>query len=256
MTDKSYFERDNFKLYKGDSFKILKRFDRNQFDMIFLDPPYFLSNGGITVQSGKMVNVNKATWDENMSQTKKLEYFSHMISTAKNLLKDTGTIWISGTFHNIYYVGVALENNGFKIINNITWKKTNPPPNLSCKSFTHSTETILWAKRSELKKHTFNYQEMKKINEGKQMKDVWEFPLTKKSEKRNGKFPTQKPLSLLNRIILASTNENDKVLDLYNGSGTTVISCLINNRRYVGIDLEKEYLELTIKRFQELEGKT
>ena len=151
--------------------------------------------------------------------------------------------------HNIYSIGMALEEEGFKIINNITWKKLNPPPNISCRAFVHSTETILWAKK-DIKniKHKFNYDIMKKINNNKQMKDVWETSLTKPSEKFCGKHPTQKPMELLNRIILASTDEDDLILDPFNGSGTTGIVANKLNRKYIGIESEKEYLNLTIRR--------
>ena len=169
------------------------------------------------------------------------------------VLKPNGTLWISGTMHNIYSIGMALEEEGFKIINNITWQKTNPPPNLACKTFTHSTETILWARKDLPKvKYKFNYNLMKEINDNKQMKDVWTTSLTKPSEKKNGKHPTQKPLEILERIILASTNENDLILDPFCGSSTTGIAATKLNRKYVGIDNSKEYLDLSIRRYQEI----
>ena len=169
----------------------------------------------------------------------------------KRILKDNGTIWISGTLHNIYSIGEALEEEGFKIINNITWRKLNPPPNISCRAFTHSTETIIWAKKDiKNNKHKFNYNDMKELNGGKQMKDVWEMSLTKPSEKKHGKHPTQKPIALLERIILASTNEGDLILDPFNGSGTTGIVAHMLNRRYIGIDNVQEYLDLTIRRYE------
>ena len=148
---------------------------------------------------------------------------------------------------------MALEEEGFKIINNITWQKTNPPPNLACKTFTHSTETILWA-RKDLKnvKYTFNYTLMKEINNNKQMKDVWTTSLTKPSEKKCGKHPTQKPLEILDRIILASTKEGDLILDPFCGSSTTGISAVGLNRRYIGIDNEKKYIELSIRRYKKM----
>ena len=251
-----YMNDERFTLLLGDAFSMLKKIPKNSIDMIFADPPYFLSNGGISVQSGKMVSVNKASWDMGMSTEKKLAYNRKWIKLCREILKDDGTIWVSGTFHNIYYVGVALELEGFSIINNITWRKTNPPPNISTRAFTHSTETVLWARKqltnTKKGKHHFNYQDMKCINGGKQMKDVWEFSLTPKREKKYGKHPTQKPLALLERIILASTKENDLILDPFNGSGTTGIASFMNNRRYIGIDLEKEYLELTEKRYNGL----
>lgn len=253
---KSYFDNNNFKLINGDCFKILKKIQPKSIDMIFADPPYFLSNGGISCHSGKQVSVNKGLWDEGLPPEDKLKYNRKWISLCKSVLKDNGTIWISGTYHNIYSIGVALELEGFSIINNITWQKPNPAPNLACRCFTHSTETIIWAKKiiSKNKKgvQTFNYSFMKKINGGKQMKDVWLLNLPKKNEKEFGKHPTQKPLSILERIILASTNEGDLILDPFNGSGTTGIAAIMNNRRYIGIENVKEYLDISIQRYEKL----
>ncbi len=250
---KFYFEDKKFKLIKDDTFKALKKFQKKSFDMIFADPPYFLSNNGITCNSGKMVSVNKGEWDKSLDVESKHFFNRKWINECYRVLKDDGTIWISGTLHNIYSIGMALEEEGFKIINNITWQKTNPPPNLACKTFTHSTETIIWA-RKDLKnsKYTFNYNLMKELNDNKQMKDVWTTSLTKPSEKKSGKHPTQKPLEILDRIIRASTKENDLILDPFCGSSTTGISANRLNRKYIGIDNEKEYLDLSIRRFQEI----
>lgn len=173
------------------------------------------------------------------------------LTECKRLLKKDGTIWISGTFHNIYSVGMALEELGFKIMNNVTWVKSNPSPNLCCRYFTHSTETLLWAKKSQSSKHHFNYQLMKEMNGGKQMKDVWVFPTTSRSEKKYGKHPTQKPLKLLERIISATTEQGNSILDPFNGSGTTGIAASSLNRSYTGIDIEKNYLDLTIERYRQ-----
>ena len=250
---KYYFETDNFKLIYNDIFKAIKKVEDKSIDMIFADPPYFLSSDGITCSGGKMVSVNKGEWDKTLSIREKHKFNRKWIKECYRILKDNGTIWISGTLHNIYSIGMALEEEEFKIINNITWQKTNPPPNLACKTFTHSTETILWA-RKDLKniKYTFNYEIMKKLNNNKQMKDVWTTSLTKPSEKKQGKHPTQKPLEILDKIILASTNENDLVLDPFCGSSTTGISAVRLNRRYIVIDNEKEYLEISKKRFEEI----
>ncbi|MEI3436024.1 MAG: DNA methyltransferase [Clostridia bacterium] len=251
---KYYFETDNFKLIYNDIFKAIKKLEDKSVDMIFADPPYFLSNDGITCSGGKMVSVNKGEWDRTLSIKEKHKFNKKWIKECYRVLKDNGTIWISGTLHNIYSIGMALEEEGFKIINNITWQKTNPPPNLSCKTFTHSTETILWA-RKDLKKvkYTFNYNIMKELNNNKQMKDVWTTSLTKPSEKKCGKHPTQKPLEILDKIILASTKENDLILDPFCGSSTTGISAVRLNRRYIGIDNEKEYIELSKRRYKEIE---
>lgn len=251
---KNYYDTNNFKLIYSDTFKVLKKIEDKSIDMIFSDPPYFLSNGGITCSGGKMVSVNKGEWDKTYSVKEKHKFNKKWIKECYRILKDEGTIWISGTFHNIYSVGMALEEEGFKILNNITWQKTNPPPNLACKTFTHSTETILWAKKNiKNSKYNFNYKLMKDLNNNKQMKDVWTTSLTKPSEKKEGKHPTQKPLELLEKIILASTNENDLILDPFNGSGTTGIMANKLNRRYIGIDNEKKYLDLTIKRIENSE---
>lgn len=250
---KFYFEKSSFKLINDDTFNSLKLFDSKCFDMIFADPPYFLSNDGITCSGGKMVSVNKGKWDKGLNVNDKYEFNKKWIHECYRVLKDEGTIWISGTLHNIYSIGMALEQEGFKIINNITWQKTNPPPNLACKTFTHSTETILWAKKDLPKtKYKFNYDLMKQLNGNKQMKDVWTTSLTKPSEKKQGKHPTQKPLELLERIILASTNENDLILDPFCGSSTTGIAAIKLKRKYIGIDNEKEYLNISIRRYKEV----
>ncbi len=246
-----YHSEEDTVLIHGDSFEELKNIKSRSIDMIFADPPYFLSGNGITCHSGKMVSVKKADWDESKSIKDKHQFNKSWIRLCKRILKDDGSIWISGTMHNIYSIGVALEEAGFKIINNITWQKSNPPPNISCRAFTHSTETILWAKKDLKKsKHKFNYNVMKELNEGKQMKDVWTTSLTKPSEKKNGKHPTQKPKEILKNIILASTDENDLILDPFNGSGTTGVVAKILNRKYIGIDNEKDYLDLSIRRLE------
>ena len=254
--NKFYFKSENgsFSLINGDTFKVLKKIEDKTFDIIFADPPYFLSNNGITCSGGKMISVNKGDWDKSLTLKEKHSFNKRWIKECYRILKDTGTIWISGTLHNIYSIGMALEESGFKILNNITWQKTNPPPNLACKTFTHSTETILWA-RKDLKnvKYTFNYDAMKQMNANKQMKDVWTTSLTKPSEKKQGKHPTQKPLEILDKIILASTKENDLILDPFCGSSTTGISAVKLGRKYIGIDNEKEYLDLSIRRYEELE---
>lgn len=255
--NKAYFNEDGFTLYLGDSIKLLKKIEPKSIDMIFADPPYFLSSGGVSCHSGKQVSVDKGEWDRTVTPEEKLSFNRKWIKLCREVLKDNGTLWISGTLHNIYSIGVALELEGFSIINNITWAKANPAPNLACRCFTHSTETILWARKQLTPKkkgnHYFDYQLMKEINDGKQMKDVWNIPLVSKKEKKYGKHPTQKPLQLLERILLAASKEEDLILDPFNGSGTTGIACKNLNRRYIGIDESKEYLDLTIKRFEEKE---
>lgn len=253
----SFFETEESQLLLGDSFHILKKIADASVDMIFADPPYFLSNDGITCQGGKMVSVNKGSWDKlsdgKITVEEKHKFNRTWIGLCKKVLKPNGTIWISGTLHNIYSIGMALEQEGFKIINNITWQKTNPPPNLSCRCFTHSTETILWAKKDDKKsRHFFNYQKMKEKNDGKQMKDVWTGTLTKPSEKTEGKHPTQKPVYLLERILLSSTEKGQIILDPFCGSGTTGVVAIQMGRKFIGIDVSEEYLQISKKRLEKL----
>ncbi|MBR2774342.1 MAG: site-specific DNA-methyltransferase [Selenomonadaceae bacterium] len=245
---KTFYKDENSELYLADTFEQLKKFPAESVDMIFADPPYFLSNGGITCKSGKVASVNKGDWDKGGTIKEKHAFNRRWIRLCGKVLKSNGTIWISGTLHNIYSVGMALEQEDFKIINNITWQKTNPPPNLSCKYFTHSTETILWAKKNNDAKHYFNYNLMKELNDGKQMKDVWSGALTPPREKTFGKHPTQKPLYLLKRIVLASTREGDLVLDPFCGSATTGVACKLLGRRFIGIDINPEFIALSKER--------
>lgn len=256
MKTKIIINNDETKLYLSDSLKLLKKIDEKSIDMIFADPPYFLSGGGISCHSGKQVSVNKGSWDTTSNINERIKYNRKRLKECRRVLKDNGTIWISGTFHNIYSVGVALEMEGFSIINNITWQKPNPAPNLACRCFTNSTETILWARKqlSQTKKgkHTFNYSLMKEQNNGKQMKDVWLINLPKKDEKKYGHHPAQKPETLLDRIILASTNEGDLILDPFLGSGTTGVCALKLNRKFIGIEKDENFIEIAKNRIQDI----
>lgn len=218
-------------------------------DMIFADPPYFLSNGGITCHAGKMVKVDKGSWDKSQGPEINHEFNRAWLRRCQALLKKNGTLWVSGTHHVIFSVGFAMQQLGMKILNDIIWEKPNPPPNLSCRYFTHSTETVIWAAKNDKAKHEFNYDLMKSFNQGKQMKTVWRFTAPKAEEKLFGKHPTQKPISLVERCIRASTQEGDLVLDPFNGSGTTGAACLRAGRQYLGIELETQYLETSKNRF-------
>lgn len=245
----------SLKLLKGDCVDILNQARENSVDMIFADPPYFLSNGGITCHAGKMVSVNKGAWDKSRGVEETHQFNIDWLRACQRVLKPDGAIWISGTAHIIHSIGYAMQKLKFKLLNDIVWFKVNPAPNLSCRYFTHSTETIIWAAKSLDSKHIFNYGDMKAVN-GKQMKNVWQdlfWSITppKNGEKKFGKHPTQKPVELLTRIIQASTNEGDLILDPFCGSSTTGIAALLNNRKYVGIDKEAEYLELSVKRLKD-----
>lgn len=245
-------EKKDFVLYEADCLKKLKSI-KEKVDMVFADPPYFLSNGGLTINSGKVVSVNKGEWDENSDRKSIIDFNKKWIKAVRNVLKDEGTIWISGTHHNIFIIGQLLSELDFKILNVITWEKNNPPPNFSCRFFTHSTELIIWARKCEKVPHYYNYALMKQINLDKQMKDVWKLPAVSKFERTVGKHPTQKALSVLVRIILASTKVGDVILDPFSGSSTTGIAANLLSRRFIGIEQDKEFVELSIQRFKELE---
>lgn len=230
--------------------KIVSAYPNVKFDMIFADPPYFLSNGGITCHAGKMVKVDKGKWDKSHGPEINHEFNLTWLSRCQQVLKPHGTLWVSGTHHVIYSVGYAMQQLGMKILNDITWEKPNPPPNLSCRYFTHSTETIIWAAKNEKSKHFFNYQTMREMNAGKQMKTVWTMTAPNGEEKKFGKHPTQKPLQLLNRIVLASTNEGDWVFDPFSGSSTTGVASILSKRRFVGCELEDMFVELSLNRLK------
>lgn len=222
--------------------------------MIFADPPYFLSNGGFSVQSGKMVSVNKGDWDKSQGFEKDNEFNYKWLKACREKLTDNGSIWVSGTYHNIFSVAQMLTELGYKILNCVTWAKTNPPPNLSCRYFTHSTEFILWARKSKTSKHYYNYELMKQINGGKQMRDVWNLPAIAPWEKSCGKHPTQKPLSLLTRIILASTVPGAWILDPFSGSSTTGIAANLCGRKFAGIEQEREFCVMSKARREEIDN--
>lgn len=233
--------------------KLLPEFE-HKFDMVFADPPYFLSNNGLSIQSGKIVSVNKGKWDKSEGFEFINDFNRKWLSLVRDKMKDDATIWISGTMHNIFSVGQILNELGFKILNVITWEKSNPPPNFSCRYFTYSTEQIIWARKSEKIPHYFNYELMKKLNGDKQMKDVWKLPAIAPWEKSCGKHPTQKPLSVLTRLILASTKPNAWILDPFAGSSTTGIAANLANRRFLGIDQEEEFLTISKNRKIEIDN--
>ena len=243
----------DFLLANGDSFKLLKEFDF-KFDMIFADPPYFLSNGGISLQSGMVVSVDKGEWDKGMSQDEVMAFNMEWLRLCRDKLKDNGSIWISGTYHNIFSVANSLTVLGYKILNVVTWEKTNPPVNISCRYFKYSTEFIIWARKMKKVPHKFNYELMKELNGGKQMTDVWRMPAIGRWEKTCGKHPTQKPLRLLVRIILATTSQGDWILDPFSGSSTTGIAANLCGRRFAGIEQEEAYCRLSKARREEIDN--
>jgi site-specific DNA-methyltransferase (adenine-specific) len=278
------------RLYHGNCLELLDaiaaRYPEGRFDAIFADPPYFLSNGGISCHAGRMVKVDKGDWDKSRGPELNHEFNTEWLRRCQRVLKPNGTLWVSGTHHVIFSIGYAMQQLGYKILNDIAWEKPNPPPNLSCRYFTHSTETILWAAKNEKSKHLFNYQAMRKVT-GKQMKTVWrgkefqpqmdtdETQISGKNicenlcesvakeldpiwtmtapggdEKQFGKHPTQKPVALIERCLLASTNEGDLVLDPFLGGGTTAIAAIKLKRGAVGIELDEAHAKLAKKRIE------
>ena len=269
LSESLFAKTKDYQLYQGNSVELLNQFPEQQFDLVFADPPYFLSNGGFTCKSGKRASVQKGAWDVSRGVEEDHAFTTEWLKACQRVLKPTGTLWVSGTQHVIFNVGFAMQKLGFKLLNTVTWYKPNASPNLSCRYFTHSTELLIWASPRPAKtlQHTFNYARMKAENGGKQMRDVWNLPRTgeeeltgdgegrmwtqiapRREEKAFGSHPTQKPVALLERIIEASTSEDAAILDPFNGSGTTGVAALKLNRRYTGIDLDPTYLKLTQKR--------
>jgi len=247
-----YKSPDNiFTLFNNDCNDILPCF-KESIDLIFADPPYFLSNGGNTIKSGKIVSVNKAKWDEIPEKSELYKFNLKWISNCRKALKPEGTIWISGTVHNIFAILQALKETKYKVLNVITWQKTNPPPNFYKKIFLQSTEYIIFARREKNITHLFNYDILYKINNQRRMSDVWNLPAVQRWEKECGNHPTQKPLHLITRIILSASKAGDIILDPFSGSGTTGIASNLLNRKYCGIELSEEYLEYSILRKKQI----
>jgi site-specific DNA-methyltransferase (adenine-specific) len=240
--------KHHLRLYQSDCLTLMPQLPASSVDLIFADPPYFLSNGGITCHAGKMVSVNKGSWDKSQGPDANHAFNTAWLAAAQRLLKPNGSIWVSGTAHVIHSVGFAMQQLGFKLLNDISWVKPNPPPNLSCRYFTHATETIIWAAKDKKSRHTFNYKLMKEANRGKQMKSVWEIKPPEFWEKKFGKHPTQKPVALLERILLASSNKGDLVLDPFLGGGTTLVTAFRLARHAIGCELSVDYINLSIRR--------
>jgi site-specific DNA-methyltransferase (adenine-specific) len=256
-----YYTSDASILYNDDCLEVLSRIPDDSIDMIFADPPYLLSNDGFTCQNGRMMTVNKGKWDKSKGFLDDIAFHDAWITACRRVLKPEGTIWISGTYHSIYQCGYLLQKNDFHILNDIAWFKPNAAPNLSCRFFTASHETLIWARKEKKARHTFNYSDMKGGSfpedrlkkENTQMRSVWSIPTPGKQEKEFGKHPTQKPLGLLTRIVQASSNPGDIILDPFNGGGTTGVACnLVGERFYIGIEIEKYFCELTVQKIDKI----
>jgi site-specific DNA-methyltransferase (adenine-specific) len=242
------------RLYRGDSLEVLRGLPAGSVDCVWTDPPYLLSNDGVTCVSGKMVPVNKGDWDRSRGVAADHEFNRAWLAECLRLLAPGGTIWVSGTLHVYLSIGMAMQELGFRILNDIVWEKPSPPPNLGCRCFTHTSEILLWAtkaKRGGKARYTFNYEAMKAENGGKQMKNIWRLPTPGAAEKRFGRHPTQKPTALIARCLKASTNPGDLVLDLFAGSGSTGVAALQLGRRFIGVEREAGYASLAARRLRD-----
>jgi len=246
----------SWRIIEADALTALNEFSDESFDFVFADPPYFLSNDGFTVKSGKAVSVNKGEWDRSRGFDEDLAFHERWIRESVRVLKPDGTIAISGTYHSIYQCGFVLQRLGCRVINEIIWFKPNGAPALAGRNFTASHETIIWASKGKSVKHTFNYRESREWNDpsdqilraGKQMRSVWSIPNTPKREKVCGTHPTQKPLQLMERLIVLCTKPGDTVLDPFSGSGSTGVACVRNDRNFIGIELDPQYVKLSTQR--------
>ena len=255
------FETEGVRLFQGDCLEILGELPEESFDLVFADPPYMLSNDGFTCKNGRAASVNKGEWDRSRGVEEDYRFHTKWLSACRRVLRPGGTLWVSGTYHSIYACGHALQALGYHILNEIVWYKPNASPNLSCRMFTASHETLIWARRDKKAKHYFDYHAMTKGHfpkdwmkePGKQMRSVWAIPTTPAEEKALGSHPTQKPLALLDRIIRASCPEGGVVLDPFSGSGTTLLAAVRSRRQAVGIELESEFISLSIERLSAAE---
>ncbi len=251
-----FFKSKTATLYHGEAGVVLPSLASESFDLIFADPPYKLSNGGFTCHAGERVSVDKGLWDKSNGIDEDYAFHHDWIEQCSRVLKPNGSLWISGTYHSIFHCGHALQKQGWHIINDITWFKPNAAPNLSCRMFTASHETLIWARKSKRSKHAFDYNLIKHWDcdrddfikkSGTQMRSVWALTAPKIYEKRYGKHPTQKPEALLDRIIRACSREGDKVLDPFCGSCTTGVIAIRNSREFTGVEIEEEFLESMAK---------
>ena len=243
------------KIVNGDSLKILKTIPNKTFDLVFADPPYNLQIGKkLKRPDDSKVNGVNDKWDQFESFNDYDNFCKKWLKECKRVLKDNGSIWVIGTYHNIFRLGYHMQNIGFWILNDVIWKKNNPMPNFRGTRFTNAHETLIWASKNKKSKYTFNYQSLKCLNDDLQMRSDWTLPICNGSErvKKNGKkvHSTQKPESLLHRILLASTNKNDFVFDPFLGTGTTAVVAKKLGRNYFGIEREKKYFNTAKQRLE------
>jgi site-specific DNA-methyltransferase (adenine-specific) len=248
LRDFKAFGEPGAMVYLADCVALMKVMPRASVDMIFADPPYRLSNGGVTVKSGSLAPVDKGAWDRSMGFQADHRFNVGWLREARRILKPEGTIWITGTHHIIFSLGFALQSMNFKLINQITWSKPDPPPNVRHTAFTHAHETLLWASKTKSARHTFNYDLINSPNPTSQLSSVWHIPAVPITEKSHGYHPTQKPLRLVRRAVLAATREGELVFDPFCGSGTSGVAAKELDRFFVGAETEREYALLAGRR--------
>ncbi|MGB2965096.1 MAG: DNA methyltransferase [Anaerolineales bacterium] len=243
----------------GDAVQEMKSLPENSIDLIFADPPYNMQiKGNLWRPDFSKVDGVDDEWDKFEDYRAYDSFTNAWLKAAHRLLKEDGAIWVIGTYHNIYRVGKLLQDLGFWIINEIIWEKTNPMPNFRGVRFTNAHETLIWAKKSAECKYTINYHAMKPFNDGKQMRSTWTLPICKGKERIrvNGErvHSTQKPLALLYRVILASTNPGDVILDPFFGTGTTGVAAKILHRNWIGIEKDKSYIPIAQDRINQVQS--
>ena len=244
LRDLEAFGEPGAVVYLADCVDLMKIMPPGCVDMIFADPPYRLSTGGVTVKNGRLVPVEKGAWDRSTGFAGDHRFNVRWLREARRILKPDGTIWVTGTHHIIFSLGFALQSMSFKLINQITWHKPDPPPNALHTAFTHAHETLLWASKGKGAHHTFNYDLINSRDPYSQVSSVWRIQAVPGREKRHGRHPTQKPLRLVRRAVLASTGEGDLVFDPFCGSGTTGVAAKELERFFVGTELEREFAEM------------
>ena len=248
MSDLQSYGEPGAIIYRTDCIRLMGLMPPACVDAIFADPPYRLSGGGVTVRGGRLAPVDKGEWDRPMGFEKDHQFNVRWLGAARRVLKPAGTLWVTGTHHIIFSLGFALQSLNYRIINSLVWEKPDPPPNALHTAFTHAHETLLWASRG--KGYTFNYDLMNSSDPTAQMSSVWRIPAVPKREKLHGYHPTQKPLRLVRRALLASTREGDLVFDPFCGSGTTGVAAKELNRFFVGTELEEGFCELAERRIR------
>lgn len=245
------------RLFCGSQADFLSGLPADSVDCVWTDPPYLLSNDGSTCISGRRRSVNKGQWDRSQGIARDHDWNKTWLAECHRVLKPGGSLWVSGTFHVYLSVGMAMQELGFRILNDIVWEKPNPPPNLGCRCFTHATEILLWSTKAAKggpHRHVFNYDAMKRANGDRQMKNVWRFTAPGPEEKKSGRHPTQKPLALIERCIEACTHAGDLVVDPFCGSGTTALASLRLGRRFLGSEIDPVYANLAARRLHDEES--